>query len=62
MAVEQLKNSDPGMQEPMDLINWELNTLCKENFIAWTAGEITKQECHEPPFPACSPPPGLSLR
>ena len=47
VAVEQLKNSDPGMQEPMDLINWELNTLCKENFIAWTAGEITKQECHD---------------
>lgn len=47
VAVEQLKISDPGMQEPMDLINWELNTLCKENFIAWTAGEITKQECHD---------------
>ena len=47
VAVQQLKNSDPGMQEPMDLINWELNTLCKENFIAWTAGEITKQECHD---------------
>ncbi|MDE7219504.1 MAG: extracellular solute-binding protein [Oscillospiraceae bacterium] len=47
VAVEQLNNSDPGMQEPMDLINWEMNTLCKENFIAWTAGEITKQECHD---------------
>ena len=47
VAVEQLNHSDPGMQEPMDLINWELNTLCKENFIAWTAGEITKQECHD---------------
>ena len=35
------------MQEPLDLINWELNTLCKENFIAWTDGKISKQECHD---------------
>lgn len=47
VAVAQLQNSDPGKQEPMDLINWELNTLSKENFTAWTAGEITKQECHD---------------
>ena len=47
MAVEQLNNSDVGMQEPFDLINWELNTLSKENFIAWTNGEISKQECHD---------------
>ena len=47
VAVEQLNNSDPGMQEPMDLINWELNTLSKDSFIAWTNGEITKQECHD---------------
>ena len=47
VAVEQLNHSDPGMQEPLDLINWELNTLCKENFIAWTDGKISKQECHD---------------
>lgn len=47
VAVEQLQYSDVGMQEPLDLINWELNTLSKENFIAWTNGEISKQECHD---------------
>lgn len=47
VAVEQLQYSDIGMQEPLDLINWELNTLSKENFIAWTNGEISKQECHD---------------
>lgn len=47
VAVEQLNHSDVGMQEPLDLINWELNTLSKENFIAWTNGEISKQECHD---------------
>lgn len=47
VAVAQLQNSDPGMQEPLDLINWEFNTLSSNNFIAWTAGEITKQECHD---------------
>ncbi len=47
VAVEQLYNSDVGMQEPLDLINWELNTLSKENFISWTNGEISKQECHD---------------
>ena len=47
VAVEQLRSSDPGMQEPLDLINWEFNTLSKENFIAWANGEITKQELHD---------------
>lgn len=47
VAVDQLNASDPGMQEPLDLINWELNTLSKENFIAWTKGEITKEQCHD---------------
>lgn len=47
VAVDQLLVSDPGMQEPFDLIMSELNTLVKNNMIEFANGAITKQECHD---------------
>jgi sn-glycerol 3-phosphate transport system substrate-binding protein len=45
VAVEQMKKSDSGMQEPFDIINWELNTLTTKNLISFAKGEITKEQC-----------------
>lgn len=45
IAVDQLAVSDPGMQEPFDLIMSELNGLVKNNLIDFANGEITKEEC-----------------
>lgn len=47
VAVDQLLVSDPGMQEPFDLIMSEFNTLTKNNMIEFANGNITKQECHD---------------
>lgn len=47
VAEEQMRNSHTDMQEPFDLINWELNTLVKENMIKFANGEITLDECHD---------------
>lgn len=47
VAETQMRNSHVGMQEPFDLINWELNTLVKENMISFANGEISLDECHD---------------
>lgn len=47
IAIDQMRISHPGMQEPFDLINWELNTLARDNTIAWTDGKISLDECHD---------------
>lgn len=47
VAIDQMRISHPGMQEPLDLINWELNTLVKDNMISFAEGGVTLDECHD---------------
>lgn len=45
VAIDQLFSSNPDMQEPFDMINWELNTLVSTNMIDFAAGSIDQDEC-----------------
>ncbi len=45
VAVDQLNNSHPNMQEPFDLIMFEMNGVVKANMIKFGNQEISKEEC-----------------
>ena len=47
VAVDQMRISDPGMQEPFDIINWELNSLVQSNMIDFADGKIDLDTCEK---------------
>lgn len=44
VALDSLHNSDPGMQEPFEILNTDLNKLVQTNLISFANGEIEKDE------------------
>lgn len=35
------------MQEPFDIINWEIDSVIKTHMLAFANGEETLDECHD---------------
>ena len=42
VALDSLNNSHPGMQEPFEILNTDLNKLVQTNLIAFANGEVDK--------------------
>ena len=47
VAIDQVHNSHPNVQEPFDIINWEIDSIIKEHILAFANGEETLDQCHD---------------
>lgn len=47
VAIEQMKNSNPNVQEPFDIINWEIDEVIKNNMAEFGAGNQDKDTTHD---------------
>ncbi len=44
VAMDALNSADPGMQEPFEILNTDLNQLVQKSLISFANGEMTKEE------------------
>lgn len=47
IAVDAIHASHPNVQEPFDIINWEIDTAIKNHMLAFANGEETLDQCHD---------------
>ncbi len=47
VACEEMKASNPNVQEPFDIINWELDSIIRDNMELFGAGEQDIQTTHD---------------
>ncbi|MEG0752801.1 MAG: ABC transporter substrate-binding protein [Angelakisella sp.] len=47
VAVDQIHSSHPNVQEPFDIINWEIDGIIKNHMLAFANGEETLDQCHD---------------
>jgi sn-glycerol 3-phosphate transport system substrate-binding protein len=47
VAIDQLHASHPNVQEPFEIINWELDTIIRNAMTDFAQGKLTKQQTHD---------------
>lgn len=47
VAIDQLHSSHPNVQEPFEIINWELDSIIRNYMVEFAQGKISKQACHD---------------
>lgn len=47
VAVDAIQASHQNVQEPFDIINWEIDTIIKNNMLNFANGKMTLNECHD---------------
>jgi sn-glycerol 3-phosphate transport system substrate-binding protein len=47
VAVDAIHASNPNVQEPFDIINWEIDSVIKSHMQNFAEGKETKQQCHD---------------
>lgn len=47
VAVDAIHASSPNVQEPFDIINWEIDTVIKNHMLDFADGKETKRQCHD---------------
>ncbi|QQO08455.1 extracellular solute-binding protein [Breznakiella homolactica] len=47
VAVDAIHASNPIVQEPFDIINWEIDSVIREHMLNFATGKETKQQCHD---------------
>lgn len=47
VAVDAIHASNPNVQEPFDIINWEIDSVIKNHMVAFANGTETLDECHD---------------
>lgn len=47
VACDELRNSNPNVQEPFDIINWEIDSIIKDNMELFGTGEQDIQTTHD---------------
>jgi sn-glycerol 3-phosphate transport system substrate-binding protein len=47
VAVDSIHSSHPNNQEPLDIINWEIDTIVKNHMLAFAQGKESIQQCHD---------------
>ena len=47
VAIDQIHASNPNVQEPFDIINWEIDSIIKDNMLAFANGEQTLDVTHD---------------
>lgn len=47
VAIDQIHASNPNVQEPYDIINWEIDSIIMNHMLAFANGEETLDECHD---------------
>lgn len=47
VAIDQLHASHPNVQEPFEIINWELDTIIRNAMTDFAQGKLTKQQAHD---------------
>ena len=47
VAVDAIHASNPNVQEPFDIINWEIDSVIKNHMVAFAEGKETLEQCHD---------------
>ena len=47
IAIDAIHASHPYVQEPFDIINWEIDSVIMSHMLAFANGEETLDECHD---------------
>lgn len=47
VAVDAIHASNPNVQEPFDIINWEIDSIIKNHMVAFAEGRETLDQCHD---------------
>lgn len=47
VAVDAIHASNPNVQEPFDIINWEIDSVIKNHMVAFAQGKETLDQCHD---------------
>lgn len=47
VAVDAIHASHPNVQEPFDIINWEIDTIIKDHMLKFANGVETLDQCHD---------------
>ena len=47
VAVDAIHASNPNVQEPFDIINWEIDSVIKNHMVAFAEGRETLDQCHD---------------
>lgn len=47
VAVDAIHASNPNVQEPFDIINWEIDGVIKNHMLAFAQGKETLNQCHD---------------
>lgn len=54
IAVDAIHDSNPNVQEPFDIINWEIDSVIKTHMLAFANGEETLDQCHDSIVKECN--------
>ena len=54
IAIDAIHASHPNVQEPFDIINWEIDTVIKDHMLAFANGEETLDQCHDAIVKECN--------
>ncbi|NMD37197.1 MAG: ABC transporter substrate-binding protein [Christensenellaceae bacterium] len=46
-AIDAIHDSHPNVQEPFDIINWEIDSIIRTHMLAFANGEETLDQCHD---------------
>ena len=54
IAIDAIHASHPNVQEPFDIINWEIDSVIATNMLAFANGEQTLDETHDKIVSECN--------
>lgn len=54
IAIDAIHASHPNVQEPFDIINWEIDSVIKAHMLAFANGEETLDQCHDAIVKECN--------
>lgn len=54
IAIDAIHASHPNVQEPFDIINWEIDSVIKDHMLAFANGEETLDQCHDAIVKECN--------
>lgn len=54
VAVDAIHASNPNVQEPFDIINWEIDSVIKNHMVAFAEGKETLDQCHDAIVKECN--------
>ena len=47
IAIDSIHASNANVQEPFDIINWEIDSVILNHMLAFANGEETLDQCHD---------------